>query len=317
MRAQTTLEFLILLSAAASLSVFAIGVYSNIAGAQKPFYQLLEQAPVANSSSNVPAQPGGNGSIYASVADVVYVNKSNSFEVAIISPSPANVAEVHVTGNPGVTVIPDGYYNVSTDGLAILSFSVIPKTPGTITLNAVAEFSGSNGSAAVSAYAETYAVQPGANGTAQQLPEFAASLSRHNESILYGISGGTSAYTASMWSHCSDLGWSDSQLPLKNQCGDANWYFWQFDPGCYWNQGIYYMTYCVKLNPTGTVVSSIQNSQSYSYNMSLLLYNGTERLTANMSSAKNKSLLAEADGQIGGNAVITGVSGIGPQLYNN
>ena len=76
MKAQTTLEFLILLSAAASLSVFAIGIYSNITSAQKPLYKLLVQSPSENQTPNATARGHGSDSIYASIANITYVNRS-------------------------------------------------------------------------------------------------------------------------------------------------------------------------------------------------------------------------------------------------
>ena len=317
MKAQTTLEFLILLSAAASLSVFAIGIYSNITSAQKPLYKLLVQSPSENQTPNATARGHGSDSIYASIANITYVNRSNSLDVVITSQS-RNINEVYITGNLGVAVMPSGYYNVSTSGMTVLTFSVIPENTGVITLNAVAEFTDSNGIATASAQTETYAVQSGANATMPHSPEFTASLARRNESILYGIGSGMQTYTASIWSHCSYLDWwSYGQLPLGAQCGDANWYFWLYDENCYYNHGIFYITYCVKMNPTGTTVSSIRAAQSYSYNVSLLLSNSTEHLSASLNDLKNASSLAGPDGRIYGNAAVSSVSGIGPQPYSN
>ena len=79
--------------------MFAIGTYSNIANAQKPFYKLLEQSPAANQVSNVPIRQNSTDGIYASIANVTYVNRSNSLEV-IVTSSSIRVAEVRVVGIP-------------------------------------------------------------------------------------------------------------------------------------------------------------------------------------------------------------------------
>ena len=155
MKIQTTLEFVILLSAAASLSVFVISAYSHIVNPQKPLYmKLINQS--ANAPSSASFRDIGNAlGIEVSIANVSYVNRSNSLEAIITSPSGYVLSSVYVTGSSSVAVIPDAYYNVSTDGLAVLSFSVVPKATGTIKLSAVAEFTYSNSTTNSSSYAET------------------------------------------------------------------------------------------------------------------------------------------------------------------
>lgn len=314
MNAQTTLEFVILLSVVASLSVFVIGAYSSLTSTQKPFYEsVLNQTSLANGTHGPAVGNNRSDGVYASIANLTYVNRSNNLEVILTSSG--TVPKVYVTGTPGVAVTPGAYYNVSPGGVAVLTFSVVPKTVGAIGLTAVADFSSTN----ASAYAETYAVQPSAGGPVYQWnPEFSASLSRRNESIAYGMGGAKDVYAVSIWGHCSWMSWwYDVQESITAQCGDANWYFWEFDASCYWNHDIYYATYCVKLNPTGTSFSRIQNMQRYGYNTTLVLYNGTMRLGADFNAARNASVLTGSDGRIYGNASIVWVSGIGPQSYSS
>ena len=106
-------------------------------------------------------------------------------------------------------------------------------------------------------------------------------------------------------------------MPMAAQCGDANWYFWEFDSNCYFNQGIYYITYCVKLYPTNTTASIIRGTQSYGYNASLLLYNGTDRFSADLNNLKNASQLYDSSGMAEGNVIVSEVSGVGSQQYND
>ena len=120
-----------------------------------------------------------------------------------------------------------------------------------------------------------------------------------------------------MWDHCSWMDWGYHQLPIGAQCGNANWYFFTFDSWCYWNHGDAYRTHCVELYPTNTTSNRIQDSQSYSYNTALLLYNSTARLGSNFTNYKNISTLSDNSGKAYGNASVAGVSGIGPQPYNN
>jgi hypothetical protein len=312
MRAQTTLEFVIILSAVASLSVFVIGAYSGLTNAQKPFYEKALNQTTANMTYNPTSNGSGPEALYASIANLTYVNRSNDLEVILASNR--TVPKVYVTGAPDVAVTPEAYYNVSPNGLSVLTFSVVPKVPGEIDLTAFADFSSTNSSAD----AETYAVQPSSGQVYSSNPEFSASLSSRNESISFNTGDAKDVYTVSMWSHCSwESWWTDVQESIATQCGDANWYFWEFDESCYWNHDIYYATYCVKLNPTNTSFSSIQDAQQYGYNTMLMLYNGTIRLGADLSSENTTSALTGSNGKTYGNASVVSVTGIAPQSYNN
>ena len=314
---QTTLEFLMLLSAAASLGVFTIGVYSGLLNAQKPLYmKLLNQAGALNGTPNTVAYASGyDYGIYASIANISYVNRSNGLEVIFTSPSGSVASAVHVIGDANTVVMPGAYYNVSSDGLGALAFSVVPKAAGAIRLDVVADFRYASNSTTRSAHAETYALRQNTNGTAYPPLAFSATLERRNESILYNASGGTNIYTASIWGHCSWMDWWYNQESITAQCGDANWYFWEFDSDCYWNHGTYYKTYCVKLDATNTTLHRIQDQQTYGYNATLLLYNGTFKLVSDFSDAKGVSGLEGGDGGDYGNASISSVSGVGPQPY--
>jgi hypothetical protein len=313
MRAQTTLEFVIILSAVASLSVFVIGAYFGLTNAQKPFYEkALNQTWTSNATYNPGGNAGSAEELYASIANLTYVNRSNSLEVIIASNM--TVPKVYVVSAQDVAVTPEAYYNVSPDGISVLTFSVVPKAPGPVDLTAVADFAYAN----ASSNADTYAAQPSASPVYQWNPEFSASLSSRNESVYYSIGPPKPVYTVSMWSHCSwETWWTDVQESITTQCGDANWYFWEFDPNCYWNHDIYFATYCVRLNPTNTSFSSIQDTQQYGYNATLVLYNGTMRLGASLNNLNGTSALTGSDGRVYGSANITGVSGAGPQAYSD
>jgi hypothetical protein len=122
---------------------------------------------------------------------------------------------------------------------------------------------------------------------------------------------------ASMWSHCSQMDWWYKQRSLKVQCGNADWYFWTFDSYCYWDLGIYYKTYCVKMDAANTAVSKISAKQSYGYSLSLQLYNKTMSMAANLTDQNPTSALICGNGAACGNASISGVSGLGQQPYDN
>jgi hypothetical protein len=313
MRAQTTLEFIMLLSAAASLSVFAIGIYASMTNAQKPLYMKVLNQTGAASGNYAPTTGAGYGySAYASMPDISYVNRSNSLELVLTSPAGSKISSAYASASGGASVIPDSYYNISSDGLVVLTFSVVPGSAGAINISAVADFTYLGNETARSAYAETYAVRQNASNTTYLNPVFSASLERRNESVMYILSNGASTYTASMWSHCSYLDWSYKQASLTAQCGNANWYFWEYDPYC-----ISTITHCVKLYPANTTVSYIEDEQKYGYNTTLTLYNGTLRLSSSLSSVRNSSALGSSSGKVYGNASVIGVSGVGPQPYSS
>lgn len=310
MIAQTALEFLVILAAVSAFGVFAIGTYSGLAHQQRSAYL---SALNHSAGSNVPDSAHGAEAepfLYASIQNVSYVNRSSALQVVVALPGSGRISSMEVAGAHGYGVFPGAYYNRSFSGIEILPFSIVPSSPGPLDIEISAKIEYGGRIATKNLTAQSFAVLQGP-GTGPAQAGFTASISRHSESILYPLSNATPAYTARMWSHCSFLDFFYHQMSLQVQCRSASWYFFMFDAYC--GQGP--RTYCVELDPTNTSVRSIRQQQLYAYNVTLSLYNGSAALYADLSSARNASVLMGLDGNGHGNAEVESVSGTGAQPY--
>jgi hypothetical protein len=318
MRCQTTLEFIILLSAVAAFGTFAISAYAGLLRQQHAAYFSLLNGS-ANSTEFVSAQQNGGGVpfLYASMPNVSYVNRSNSLQVVVALPEGATLLSLRAAGSPQYGIAPNAYYNISASGMEILPFSVVPTVQGPVNVGMTAEIAYGNGTSTSNLTVESFAVMQGSNLTTQTNGELSASMERRNESVLYGISNATPVYTARMWSHCSFLNMHGQQDPIGYQCTGATWYFFEANSYCYWNNADPSMTFCMAMAPSNTSVRQIQSRQTYAYNFTLLLSNRSAALHSNISSTAAEFPVLGSDGKDCGSADIESVSGTGPQDYSN
>jgi hypothetical protein len=315
MRAQTTLEFVILLSAIAAFGSLAIGTYAGVLGKQKAAYGSIINNTTATASA--PTYASGSPFLYASMPSISYLNRSNPLQVIVALPVGATLTSLKAVGAEQYGIVPSAYYNISAPGTEILPFSIVPSVQGPVSVNMSAEIAYANGTLARNLTAVSFAVPQGTDTAALADGGFSAMIARHNESVLYGISNATPVYEAKMWSHCSAINGAGGQFPLQWQCGNANWYFFGFDTTCYWNDGGRPITYCVELVPTNTSSRQVQYQQSYAYNVTLALFNGGADLYSDLNSTDPESQVFGSGGKDYGIADVEGVSGDGGLGYGD
>ncbi|MDE1810649.1 MAG: hypothetical protein KGH66_01230 [Candidatus Micrarchaeota archaeon] len=308
-RAQTTMEFMILLGASASLGIAALAMYGHLTSSQSTIL-----ASIANSSgAQAPAQfkPAGNqSSMLISLGGTSYLNSSNSFYVVISAPYGAYIAGVNLSAEGG-SVAPSSYGGMASDGMKILQFAFLPTSEGSSLVSAEAEveYNGSDFELQKTAY--TYSVPLQGPAVLGQGPQFSASITPLNQSILYPISTPSNVTYATEWSHCSYHDFFNHLLPFQAQCGNANWEFFVFSDSCYWGSGVTSATYCITLNSTHSSYSTISQAQSYQYAARVGIYNQTMSLVSYINSSSNHSILVGAL-SAAGTASVSSVSGIGP-----
>jgi hypothetical protein len=318
MRSQTTLEFVILLSAIAAFGSFAISVYAGLLRQQHTaYFSLLNGSMNTTALVNASSSTGSEPFLYASMANILYVNRSNSLQVVVALPESATLLSLKATGSQQYGIAPSAYYNISASGMEILPFSVVPTVQGPVNVGISADIAYGNSTIARNLTVESFAISQGANLTALVNGELSTSIDRHNEYVFYSISNATPVYTAEMWSFCSRVNMYYQQRPIQFQCGNANWYFFEFDPYCYWDNGGLPRTYCVELTPTNTSVRQMQSQQSYAYNITVTLFNRSTALYSDINSTAAVFPVLGADGKDYGDASVEGVSGTGTQAYSN
>ena len=251
------------------------------------------------------------------MSNVSYVNKSNPLQVVVALPAGTKLLSLKAEGMQQFGIAPDAYYNISAIGMDILPFSVVPTVQGLVNIGIRAEIAYGNGTVIRNMTVESFAVLQGSNITAPTYLGLSASIDRHNESVLYGVSNAIPIYTVSMWSHCSFVNMWFQQRPIQYQCGNANWYFFGDDPYCYWNNGGLPITYCVELTPTNTSIRQVQGRQSYAYNITVSLSNTSTALHADINGTATTFSVLGADGKSHGNASVTEVNGAATQGYGS
>ncbi|MDE1833023.1 MAG: hypothetical protein KGH58_01245 [Candidatus Micrarchaeota archaeon] len=309
-RAQATIEFMVLLGATASLAVVGLAMYHHLTASQATVFSALDNAsaPAHQPQQQVPEQY----SITVSLGGTSYLNRSNSLYLLITAPYGAYISGANITSTGGI-VAPSAMAPAITDGITLARFSFIPSTSGPGSVSASVEITYNGTSTELNGTAYTYSVPfigPAPGGGSS--PQFSASISSANQSVVYPVGQPVGIGYATEWSHCSYHSWSGSLLPFGAQCGDANWDFNVWSDSCYWTHGVVGATYCVKLNSTPSSYATISGQQSYLYDMELRLYNQTLSLAAAANSLNSTSELRDAYGRPTGIMEITEVSGIGP-----
>ncbi|MDE1869140.1 MAG: hypothetical protein KGH60_04230 [Candidatus Micrarchaeota archaeon] len=147
-------------------------------------------------------------------------------------------------------------------------------------------------------------------GSQSQAQYLYAKLIRSNESVSYPLSGYSNVQNVSEYSHCSWYSFMGSQTPVKDQCSVPGWGYWIPSGRCYESA-----TYCISLRNLTGRVSQIQSRYGYLYNITVDVYGQGPQLSAILSSSRQGSTLMGQNGTIVGNAIVSYVSGQGPQPY--
>ena len=309
MKAQTTLEFVLLLAAVASFSTVLLSIYSGFMHGQKEVLlgidNSLAQEGSANTSFSVPSQKP-----YLAVLaqNRSYVGVESTVQAVLYVPEGSTVAMLEL--NATNAYVPQPIYRNVGSGTILESFEAMPLEDGPIRYNLTAMISDSGSTERMSAYAYAYATTSG-QGTSNSSTQAFASIKRNSESVNYSVTGKSDIYTIGSWSHCSYVSFWGNELSLGQECGSsASWYLWVGSWYCTWAQGSQSdtMTYCFYKEPIGSAISHISQNASYSYNISLSVKLDSLELNASLSSSTNKSRLY-GNGVPYGNATVTSVSG--------
>lgn len=320
MRLQTSIEFILLMAAVAGFGVTMLMVYGQMAHMQEGI--LAGMAGTANaiqSSNALPSASPQYSGPYIELPSVTYVNKSN---VLLVAFSGANTTLQYVNASaPGAVLEPSTYKQVGINGLEVLGFAFVPAAPGPYTIKVGYAAAGDS---ADLVNTSTYAVYAPANST-PQTAQYSAAVDALSELLLFNLSSGTPTYTVTESSHCSDLNWWGQQLSISQQCGNAKWYYWMFSGSCYYSANpVMTSTTCVYLNPQSASIAGLASAPFKDFNITLLLYNSSAELHANLSSSASASGIYSQAGAFYGNAVVSGgISYTGPsptgyvvRLYN-
>lgn len=303
---QSSIEFLIIMAAVASMAVIGVSYYSRV---HSVIVGAFSKNPNQSSLNESMAAINDTISAYL-LAPALQVGNASMATLLVSTSMPSEISANISGANIGISQ--NNFYGKSYEKQAAFVFYVLPKYAGTSRLSF--EITAINGSdkyeykanATLYAYGDN---QSGFNGSNSNKSISYVYLRPENESIAYMAGKQSKLYYITESSHCSDLNFWGQQMPIQSQCPGASWYFWAFSSSCYYgNAQVPTKTYCVYKTYSGYNSSALSSAPKYYYNVTLgISYEGlnlSSELTQN-SSVSNITL----------NASIFGTASPGNSIY--
>jgi len=299
MKLQTSIEFIILLTAVSTFSLFVLGMYSGSINTENTILlNILNTTNAITSTQTNPTNRTPSLQMYVNMPSILLVNKSSTIAVVLESVGTARINSLIASGT-SVSVIPSNYKDNTFSGLALFSFSLIPFKQGPINLTVKANLTEYNTTLYRQVNTSSYAMYSihSANNTNQQ---YSAKIDVHKEALIYAFSKPTHLYYVTQGNHCSLIDFFGQQLSIGAQCGNAKWYFFGFDSVCYYNYMVQTKTYCVYLNNKTSEYANMSSKPSYMYNITLYISNATLSLHSNLTNSNSNAILFDDSGKIYG-----------------
>ncbi|MGC8622455.1 MAG: hypothetical protein ACP5UC_00620 [Candidatus Micrarchaeia archaeon] len=308
MKVQSSMEFMIILVAVSAFAASALGIYSGFFHTQHASFENILSVAGSNKTVNWQLNNVQNAYIEVYAPHIAYLNESSSLQVAVYADNA--IIESASMSSPFLRHTPSGYSGIEVDGVSILPFNIMPSTVGeeNATVSVGLDYNGSIHyyNKSVQLYSIVQGSSFNASKARSSLLTFSASLYPHSISVLSSISKGASLYKITEWSHCSYTNFFHNELSMQAECGNAKWYFWIFSSRCYYNSGSATRTYCIYENPSGASTYAIAPNTSYSYNVTLDLYNSSSGvyLSSELLSSRHSNPIESINGSQVGNAIV-------------
>jgi hypothetical protein len=320
-RSQATIEFILISVAVISFMVFFLGLYASSPLQKSATYNAITAIFANNTPSTTNAVSALIVKGFMYIPTVTYVNRSNPAYLLFYINKNVRIERIRLESQ-NIDFIPSSYTNISSSNPDILYFSMIPSSIGNHNIIAYVEIGNDSVSKNVVLNSSTISMPDTSSGnrsgTAANQTRVYASIIRHNESLLYGMSSPTQIQSITESRSCTYLNWWDSPLPINEQCGSsAVWQVRIFSGQCF-DEGISNTwTYCFYLQNEGSA-NGINSNYSNSYNITLGMKVNNRTLESNMSSLKSNSDLFYGN-RVYGNASTNNndIISYGPQLSNN
>ncbi|MDE1825072.1 MAG: hypothetical protein KGH61_03280 [Candidatus Micrarchaeota archaeon] len=305
MKMQTSLEFIILLSAVSMLSLFVITSYkTSIIGNEKILGSLLQNGtPSHNASAGAVAQ---NILMDFYMPTSSYIGKPNNMQFAIFGCGNGNFSiSFHSTS----ITIPDNSLQSNLSGLGLYSLYFTPMYSGYDTINASGMISCGNLTRKISSSLITYAIVQN-SAPSNGFPQVSALISGRNESVAYKIRSTSSLMGMEESNHCTERN-VYGVLPDSAQCGIGSWGYSVFSEYCYTESNYYTMTYCVDPTPINYSIGMISQDSLLAYKFNLTISSGDFSAEGQISNSSNETMYSR--GQAVGYAKVINISLLGNQ----
>ena len=303
MRAQTSIEFMLILSAVSILSLSAISLYTkginveHSAFASDNLSYITVQSSLSNESSNSPvfsfAMP-----LNSSIGDegtaqmLAYGCQFGSLNISLSSNTLLfNATEIR-TNFSGLYLSELGFVPISV-GIDHVSVRYSVNCKGS-------EYNGTS-----SPYTDVIPLAYGYTGY-----QYSATISNISESIIYNESALENVSSFNEWSRCTQIGFWGNPYGINAQCGTYNaWEYNIFSMGCYTNGGSQTETFCIVPENTGFLEAGATpaSAPSYTYAFTINLTTPTGNLSSTVISSRGKNLVYAAN-RIVGTASVQNIS---------
>lgn len=298
MRAQTSLEFLLVLSIVSVLGLSAVAFYAKGMSLNSEAVSTIATPPANSTAGNLTPAENPQVSVYVPLNSTLF-----SENEAVVDAYGCSSGEMRIEPHSGTVAFPYANASANVSSIAIINLGFEPTEAGlnVIGINYSISCPGKNISSSGSF--NTYATSHGQEGT-----QASAYIVRRNESVVYAAA--TSQVIAlQQFNHCTITDfWTGRVYTVGGQCGtESAWDFMSFDGSClapYWS---YSRTYCVVPVSAGYNISA-PNPYNYTegYNISLVVSTSAGILRSNLSSGEESSEVL-LGGIAVGNATVVGV----------
>ena len=301
MKIQSSLEFLLILSAIAALSLGILSLYGNTLAVSRQAYDAFTNPN--NIQNNLSSSAGEHPNLYAYVP----LNSTTlSGNPMFMETYGCNNGKAELSLSSASVAFSNNSLSYNFTGATIKYLYFDPENSGQHLLNldyniTCGKYSNS-GSSEYNTYSSTAPAQKNESA-------ITAAITYENESVSYPLSASNISYINES-NHCTEKDvWSGLIYPPSIQCGSTNsWDYMVFDGSCESPDWSYSRTYCFVPGESGYRIL-LPNTANYSYDYKILVrINGDSKtLLFNLSSAKPSSLIMQ-DGKIIGNATVESVT---------
>ncbi len=299
MRAQTALEFMLIMGAVVGLAAVAIGVYISIQkGNTTSINEMLKSTTTVAANTGIVLLPN----FYLYLPAAFKVGSAGSAMLVVSWPGSFVVDGLNLSAE-NASVISQGSKSESSNGTYLGYFEIVPTEQGKVKMSVRGVIHYANTTKNFSESAVSFATYPSRhNRTAYGI---SATILQHNSSAFFGSVPSGSIYTISTSTHCAYSNWEGHLYKIVAQCGaGASWYYYVGSAECYYGAGSQYRAYCLYKSDIGTSYMTNRNG-TYNYSITLLLQNNQTLLRSNLSSAESTNQIY-SNGRDFGNATVSG-----------
>lgn len=306
MRAQASLEFLLIASAIAALSLSVISLYGRNISQQRGLLDTIANSVMQNAPPYNPASADDpQALIYVPASSTI--GKASSIQIAFYgcaygtASAALNSQSIAFVSNRSSSTI---------SNIAMLAFPFTPMVPGTDSIRISYTIRCGNETRNVSASFLTYAIS--SEGASPESALYSASIANRSEKVSYALDKPPPIVNVTEWNQCTWKTIFGNPVSTATQCGPNAWGYTVFSPYCYYTLGFSVTsTYCIAPIATEYSAIGIEPGAKYMYNFTLLLNTPSGTMRSVLDSRVNTSSIMLNNRSVG-DAHITSVVGAVP-----